>query len=299
MNVLLKMLRTVFVVVVVNLAVIFACAFVEMITDMEQYKRVYRTPLLVQATVSYYEEYDDGDDENACSYVTYTVNGMTYTDVLYEEKDTVAALTPIGRTVTVSISPEDPSRTMADLAESGELALVFGAILLLGAAGLWSRLLRSRRSKNVVGVPEPSALQRDVQLTVYGRFWLAFWLLFSGLCVTFLLRYPMLFGHGTRITLGIGVAFFLMCAYRAWRDLSCLTIEDYEVRRDVLERKEKDCDSDGTTYTLHYRSGDGLWTTTVSKRRFDDAHEGDLVLSVYLRGKRRPILHYDCRGVAR
>lgn len=265
------------------------------VADVEQYRRVYRTPLIAEATVTQHEEGEDYAD----SYIEYTLDGVTYTDILYESEDTVSELTPIGCEVLVKVSDEDPSRTFDDLEESGYMLLLFGTILLLCAAGVWSWLVHSRRSKGVVGMPEPDVLQRDVRLTIYGRYFLGFWALFTVACLVAKWRYPMVFGNELRLLVIAGAVLFFVCLLRAVYDIASLNEENFEVRRDVLEKKEFDRDPDGTTCILHYRSGERVWKAVASKKRFDATREGDTVLAVYLRNKRRPVMHYDQQGIAR
>ena len=282
--------------VVLAAVVLFVVALtLSCVSDIEQYRRVYRTPLLAEATVARHEV----DEDFAYSYIDYALNGVTYTDVLYESEDYSSDLTPIGREILVRVSPEDPSRTFEDLEESGYTLLLFGTILLLCVAGVWSWAVRARRSKDVVGMPDPSVLQRDVRLTICGRYFLAFWALLTAACLVMKWRYPMVFGNELLVFASAGAILFVICFLRAVYDTASLNEENFEVRRDVLERKELDRDPDGTTYFLHYRSGERLWKTLVSKKRFDAAREGDTVLAVYLRCKRRPVMHYDNQGIAR
>lgn len=270
--------------------------FVVQMGEMEHYRRVYRKPLYVEAMVTRYEEGDDSTD----AYVDYMANGLMYKDVFYESKWDVAELPPIGDTVRIPVSPIDPSKSLEDLEKSKYMSMFLMTFLLMCMAFAWLAVMQSRRSKGVVGMPEPEVLQRDLRLTIYGRFWLAFWVLFTIATVLMYLRYRMILGGVMLLSTIAGAVMSVVCASRVSRDLGYLKAGDYVVKRDVLVDKDvyrhRRC---GRTYRLWYSSGNTKWPSSVTPHYYHEARLGDTALAVYLPGKKQPVLHCDRQGDAR
>ncbi len=272
---------------------------VKSILDAEHYCRVYEHPMEVVATVTDYDSYDDDDDTDYRSYVTYTVDGKTYQNVKFEDKDEIGDLTPIGQEVTIEVSPEDPSRLLSSLKNNSHF-LIFSAFVLSAVlAGLHKTLVGKKRSDDLIGTPDQDIIIRDMKLTIKSRFSHGFFLLVLLIFIFFNIRYSAVFADVIRIIAVVSGVIWLLCLVKAWREIRLAEKGEFELHRDVLVRKEISNDPDDSyKYRLHYRSGEKQWHHDTNEAKFNLAKEGDTVLTVYLPGKKKPLLHYDTTGDA-
>ncbi|MBQ3202714.1 MAG: DUF3592 domain-containing protein [Clostridia bacterium] len=266
--------------------------------DLEHCRRIADNPVTVMAKVTKHSSYEDTEDGTRYqSFVTYVYDDVRYKDFLYEVKGQKEKLAPVGKTVSLQISPEDPRQQVDDLRRNSWLVCVSLPFLLAGLAVLCMLAQRTRRSKRDGIMPDRQTIEADIKVMVRSRMLRPF-LLFSWLCYGFLyLRYGTVFGW-------IPLAIAGLC-FVGWIWCMCTTIRDYrdtqkglfELREDVLVSKEDKSDSEGSHYILCYRSGDRTWKTSVNGKVFGRAREGDVVLAVYLSNKRKPILHYSETGM--
>ena len=265
-------------------------------TALEHYSRVYKNPLVVTATVTSYGTYDDEGDTDYRSYVSYEVDGKKYEKIRYEDKDYRSDLNPIGTQVELKVSPEDPSSTISSL-KSDTIMLVGFFFVLSIAAALWNIGISNMRSKKNSAIPDTEVLEKDLKLTVLGRFSLAIWILVSVLLFVLVWRYPVIMPRWISVAAVVCLILWLISVFKAARDIRLINNAEYEIRRDVLIDKNHDS-SDGDTYELTYKSQDKEWKTTVTKEVYHNTQKGDTVVAVHLPGKEKPLIHYDVSGDA-
>lgn len=265
---------------------------------IEHYRRVYQNPLTVTATVTRHASYDDDGDTDYRSYISYTANGVDYTNISFEDEDTKAELTAVGEQVIVEVSPEDPTALISELKSRGSMLIFTLPICLILLTLLWGAGIKSRRSKTLRGTPDRETIQKDALLTIYGRFSLPGWLLF---CVGYLFlywRYPTAVQTWVAFVAVASGVIWLWCVYAAIRDVKYVKNDAYKLHHDVLIRKEMKSGSDENIYKLYYKSAEKTWSRVTSEKYYYAAKEGAAVLAVYLPGKKEPILHYDTDGNA-
>ena len=270
------------------------------IIDLEHYTRVYQNPLRATATVIRHEVDENDDDTDYLSYISYTVNGVRYADIRYENKNKNAELTPIGQKVTVEVSPEDPSVLIADLLKT-RFSTEFSTIMVafVAAAG-WRGWTHRKRSKNLVGAPDQEQLERDLRLTVYGRMSLSSWLILAILTGALWWRYPLFIEGWVKYVAVGSIVIWLISLVVAIGCLRVIKNQEYRVTRDILVEKSTSYDSeDGFTYTLTYQTDCGTrWDKNTTERIYTILNEGSGVIAVYMPGKQKPVLHYDGWGNA-
>lgn len=271
---------------------------VEPITQMEHYNRVYKNPVTVQATVIKHDDYDDDGDTDYRSYIFYRVGDTMYANIRYEDKDKQSDLTPIGQTVEVQVSPEDPTKLISSLVSDGQLLVVTIPLFSIMMSLVLHILIIRKRSNKLPGTPDRETIVQDILMTIRGRMFRFFWILVSVGYLLLCWRYPSQFQHKTMIAASLCGAAWLWCVCRDMRDSRIAKRQEFDIRRDTLVQKEYIPDSEGDTYKLHFRSGDKYWDTNVSKRYFDSMSEGSTVLAVYMPGKKKPMLHYNVFGDA-
>jgi len=269
------------------------------IRDMEHYRQVWQNPITVTAVVTDHKSYDDDDDTDYKSFVTYIYDNVCYKDAPYEDRDIQDALTPIGTTVTIQISPRDPSRQIAQLKGNGRMVPLFFTFLFFGLATLCKLAQRCSLTRQSVGILDTETIQSDIKAKIRGRVLRPF-LLFCWISYGFLYwQYSVLFGQYLLIAAVVCGAGWLCCMYTTVRDYRCVENGDFEVRRDTLVEKKEQSDSDGTSYILVYENDERKWNSVVSKANYIRGEVGSTTQAAYLPGKKKPIVHYDPLGNAR
>lgn len=285
--------------IIAGFVVILCILLIGSISSLEHFNRVHENPLVVTATVVTHESYDNDGDTDYCSYVRYKVQDVLYENRPYEDVDTITELTPLGQTVQLEVSPEDPAEQISELKREGQLLFVFLPIFLALVSLGWKSVLRKQRSKENFSTPEPETIRKDALLTITSRFSLPFFLLMAlgyGLCVW---RYPAAAYDAMEYFAAGCAAIWLFCLFVAVRDCNIIRRDEYKLRRDILLRKDSRADDETASYYLIYRSEAQTWKTRVTKEEFDQAREGSSILSVYLPGKQKPVVHYTPLGNAK
>ena len=288
------------IVAILGTVAIVGSMFFKGIVDLEHYSRVYQNPLRTTATVTRHAVHEDEDDTDYLSYITYTVNGVQYADIRYEDENRKGELTPVGQRVIVEVSPEDPAVLVKDLL-STRFSTEFSTIMIaFAAAAGWQSWTRRKRSKNLAGAPDQEQMERDLRLTVYGRISLSSWLILAILMGALWWRYPLFIEDWIKYVAVGSLVIWLISLVFALRCLRSIQNQEYRVTRDVLEEKSSSYDSeDGYTYTLTYRSESGTyWSKNTTERIYTIINEGSGVIAVYMPGKKKPLLHYDLWGNA-
>lgn len=259
-------------------------------SDMEHYRQVWQDPISVTATVTDHRSYNDDGDTDYTSYITYSYDGTRYTDYEYENRDNKEDLTPIGTTVTVQISPKDPSRQISQLKSSSNIVPFVLFLLFLGLSSVYSLVQRQALSYAVL--PDTQTICRDIKIKVRSRMARPFFLL----CILgygFLyLRYSVLFGIIPLMISLAAAAGWLFCMFTTIRDYRRADRGDYELRRDVLVDKKDFSDAESSSYILCYKSGERTWKSSTDFGTYNRAKIGDVTVAVYLPGKKKPIVHY-------
>ena len=281
------------------LAVILMGAVVRDFLTAEHYRRVYRDPITVTATVTKHDMESDSEDTSYYSYISYTVDGNTYHNVQYERVNNQDARTPLGQEVTVQVSPEAPGTLLQSLKQPFSLYAEFFFLSLMASWAITS--FRKRRlSTGVYSMPGSDTVTSDLMVTVRARTCRVLWLLMLVVTGVLYWRYPMMYKGGYLVAGAVYGLFWLLCMFSAIQDAKRVQNGDYTVQRDILVRKEKYEDDDcNTHYRLHYAAGGRTWSRDVTWQEYQRASEGSSVRSVYLAGGRRPVLHYTPDGSAR
>lgn len=274
----------------------FAATCVE---NLEHYNRVYQNPMTVTATVIRHDKYEDEDGTDYRSYIFYTANGTSYSNIRFENKNHASDLTPIGTQLPVQVSPENPACLISELKSEGNMLIFWVPFLTFLCACLPGFLINRMRSRGVRGTPEMETLMHDLYLTIWGRisgfFWILLCVIFFGMCW----RYPAVYQNKT---LGVGTVcgvIWLLCMLRNIRDTVRVRNQHFQLCWDQLVKKEYIPDSDGDVYRLYYQSGEKTWDQNVSKKHYESVCEGSRIPAVYFIGKKKPVLHYDYEGNAR
>ena len=271
---------------------------VKPVMNTEHYLQVWQNPVTVTATVTKHDSYEDEDDTDYESFITYVYDGVKYENMEYEDRDMADDLTPIGTELTIQISPKDPTKQIEDLRRSRLLLPLSVALLALLLTAVYSLLQRRKLTKDCRGTPDTDTVQRDLKIKIRSRFLRPFMLLCAlgnGLVYW---RYAVL---QVNFALTIGAVCGLLWLWNMLttiRDYRCAENEDFEVRRDVLVDKQESSDSDTNYYHLIYQSGDRTWKANTSEKNYQKAKIGDVVVAVYLPGKKKPTVHYNHNGDA-
>ena len=267
----------------------------------EHYRRVYQKPLEVEAVVAYHEvESDSEGSDDYLSYLSYTVNGVKYTGVLYENKGSKSSLTPVGTQVTIQVSPENPGKTLSSIRKKAANTIYFTfAILFVSISLLLKRLITRGQTKGMRHKPDSETVERDARLQIWGDFrWKLYLLVCVGLGVM-CLYYPMIFKEdAAQPIMGISAVLLVIRSVKLCRMLGCLKRQEYRLMRNELINKSVHEDSDsGTTYTLQFGNEQGSWSKNVSLEVFNRVEVGQAVYALYFSEQdKKPFLHYDENG---
>ena len=246
----------------------------------EEYRRVYDNVLSLTAIVTKHDSYWESGDEHQSgetryrSYVSYVANGVRYTEE-YENESKEKYLTPVGEQVTIQVSPENPQRRVSEL---WGFSIAMPLILIPMSAFIapvWRYMLRRRR--NSCGTPDQETVERDLRLTVWGRYSLCFWLLLAAGWGIIYWRYQAVLGIWVLILAVIASAMWIWCLARVIRDLHNVTNQAYTQKRktkQVTEQSAKDSNA----------------ATTLQKTQS--------TLEIYLPKRESPVLCYDINGKA-
>jgi len=277
-------------------AVVGAVIYVIVLTpfsDMEHYIRVRENPVTVTATVTQHKIHTDDDDTEYRSYITYTYDGVRYSNMSYENKSKKANLTPVGTKLSIQVSPEDPSQQIAKLKKGSmgvNISVVMAALILAVGYTLAQKIGLTKKGSDA---PDQETIRNDLKIKVRSRLMRPF-LMLCGVGFGLLdWRYSAVLGQ---LPLGLAAACaagWLYCLYTTTRDYRRVENDEFELRQDVLTNKWESSDSDGTTYTLVYKSNEQTWQTTVNAKIYCRAAIGDMILAAYFPGKKRPVIYYN------
>lgn len=273
--------------------------FIGSLKDCGRYARLYNDPIYVDAVVTDHDEYEDSDgDTTYRSYITYRLDGKKYTNVRYESTSSRSKLTDLGEEVTITINPEDHGELMKDVANPATTVML-GVFTSLGMAAAIQELLRLKLSRYQLGAIDREVARKDALIMVQSRVFRILWTLLAVLLVCLPSFYPMLFGSGYYAAAIVMCIFWAICIVRIIRDTRLIQNGNFEIRRDVLIRKEQSTDSDGDpVYTLYYKGVKGQWSKSVSYKKYLIAEEGCAIYAVYLGSSNNPLFHYDEDGCA-
>lgn len=292
--------------VVVCLCIVLGLALVlrllgllaEVVVDLEHYRRVYQNPLTVTATVTWHDEYEDSEGgTDYKSYITYTVDDVEYSNIHYETTGSEEKLTPLGTTIEVQVSPEDPADLLSELRDGAGLFLCLPIAGII--AGCWRMLAIRKRSKTGGSTPDRETIRQDALLTVRGRTAPVFFLLLCVIYSVLYLRYSMALGILALFAALVCAVCWLVYFILAIRDANNLKKDNFRLHRDVLINKWVSTNADNDDiYSLTYQSQGRTWKETVPRSSYEKAQIGDTVLAVYLPGKKKPIVYYNSHGEA-
>lgn len=282
------------------IAVLFcACIFAFPLADCLEYQRVCDSAIVVEAVVSKHAVKDEfGLEQSYDSRITYTVNGTTYKNILYERNvSRRSKLTPMDSRVTVAVNPENPGELLEHIIYPSE-AFTLSLPLMAALAWLLQNLRRLRLSKNVDGKPDGDTVTRDLKIVLASRFLRVFFLLdvLSALLLYFL--FPAVFSWGILIVAGLFLVPWLIFLGFTLRDAARIGKGDFLIRRELLVRKEKVKSGNGFKCFLYYSGPEKEWRAPVLPAVYRRAVENSPVHAVYLEGFGRPLLYYDCDGNA-
>ncbi len=269
-------------------------AAVTLLLSAEHYVRVYEDPMTVTATVTHYSSYDDDGTTRYRSYISYTADKTIYKNIKYENESSTDRLTPVGKQIQVEISPEDPSTLVADLKNSIYTLLFMMPAASLFVAVLWKLILTCKKKIRVSTVPEPEIIKRDAKMTLIGGRTVSALLLISLSFVFIGLRYSMVISPLLCIIAALIFAvLFLFFLNKTVRNVKYINYDEYEVRHDVLVDKEISYTDESCSFLLHYQTNGGdKWSTTVTQSFYYSSNPGDVVISVFLPNKKKPLIHY-------
>lgn len=267
------------------------------IRRLEHYNRVCENPLTVQATVTKHDENDD----TYYSYVSYTVNGVTYKNVKFESGGK-KQLTPLGTTLSLEVSPEDPSQLLTRLVKDSYIVWFSAALVALFLSFLWHCLFTFKDADNPHLAPNPDEVSKNAKLRIYCDASLAFFLLLPILYMTIYWRYPILAYPWVLFVCGGSMALWIWRVIVSILALRNVRKNNLVVVKDVLTRKYTNKDEDDNThYYLEYTSSISgkTWSTATDMRTHEVLALGTSVTAVYLSGKKTPLYHYDSEGKVR
>ncbi len=295
----MKVKQTIDILVITFILVVIVLSVVFPIMSLEHYNRVKDNPLVVTATVTSHSEYDDDGDTKYRSHVSYTVNGVRYTDKEYQDENERHLLTPRGTQVTIYVSPEKPDVQLQELEQNGRVMYFSPLAVAYFVAYVWKTIFKYKRSNNVFHVPETETIKKDAKLTIIGNFHLAFWLMLSATYAFCVFRYPTVLKNNIMLcVIAITAIIWIWRVICALHNFSLINKDEFEIRHDVLIKKEIYSGDDSDTYELTYRSGDKTWKTKTNYRNYNKSKEGDRVISLFLPNRKKPLMHYDSSGDA-
>jgi len=244
--------------------------FIACIYMSEEYRQVYKNPLLITATVVDHDMEvstvgaDETEHTTYVSYITYTVDGKAYKEV-FERENTQKDLTPIGQQVTVAVHPDHPGQQLSTL-RGFNLAMPWVLIpVAIIIAVSWDMILQPKST--VSSTPGPEKLVRDLRRYIYGRFGPCFWFLLAAGWGLMYWRYPAVLGLWLLImAIGSG-CLWIWRLVRAIQALRVINDNGYIQR----------------------------WAVTSSNRASDATSEQSAkpsILEIYLPGNQVPVLRY-------
>ena len=247
----------------------------------------------VQAVVT--EIREDWDSETGTEYelyVSYTYRGTQYTDHYDTLRSRKKAEAMLGKEVTVTINPEDPTEQLKDIKSNCDMYLLFGGLLLM--CGIFCAGLHSHKW----GVEVSGWYQEVIYQDLRGKalrgsaFWLGLFCV-AAVWLAMYLLWPEVYHVLFAVLGGIAVVTGTVLLAFWVRRLRLIDNRQYIVGRDELVNKTVHKDSDGTTYYLHYTDGQKEWKRSVTKKKYNAAQVGTVIETVRLKKGRRPYLSFS------
>ena len=194
------------------------------LNDLEHYRRVYDHPAYVTAIVSDHDFYTRSNGSSSStkryrSYISYTVDDVTYSDIQYEDKNSKEKLTPLGTAVRLPVSPEDPSKLISVLKSSGMDILYVIPLLLFSVFFLIYYLLNSKRLVLSEVPSEPDVIRADIISSVKHRSWRPGFFFGCLAYIAVYLRYPMIIKSWVLWIAAASAVCWLWCLKNAIRDV--------------------------------------------------------------------------------
>ena len=295
-----RILRSISVLILIGIVVASFIVTFRLGETLERYRVAAEDPLMVDAVITHYREYDDEGDLDYYSYVAYTVDGVEYTGIRYQHAETKDDLLPIGMVVTFAVSSEEPVQTLSSLKTTGALFYCMLATCCVFLSFGWQLLWRWGRSRGNDDSTVRKNVHRDLRMTILGREGLPFFALAGLAELVAALRFDQCTGSWIWVVTGFFLSMALWMGIVMLRDLGRLWREEYCLETGVLFQKETKKNMDNKSYYyLNFRSDSRQWHTPVKKKYYEWAQEGNRVWVVYMDGHTKPILHYDMLGNAR
>ena len=286
------------VVIVLFLLMVLAVPVVMLVVGLrsaEEYRRVADRLVTVDAVITSHSVSEDSDgDETYHSHATYTVGGVTYRGVQVQSTSSESELHPVGKALKLRVNPDDPETTEGDMRFKTFLALLPLSLVVI-CVSFWIRHILERGvSKECRAPSEQMLLQRDLTLKVAAAVGRKIFLLGALMLFAWAYRYPML-GGDVMLLLGCTLAFFwFVGACKALRSVRQIRNGDYEIQWETLEDKKfVDGGEDADKYYLYFRNQTGLRKKSVSSATYQRAQIGAKLQTVYLSGRKTPIMEYD------
>lgn len=225
-------------------------------------------------------------------YVSYTYRGTRYTDHYDTLSSKKKAEAMLGKEVTVTINPEDPTEQLKDIRSNCDMYLLFGGLLLM--CGVFCAALHCHKW----GVEVNGWYQEVIYQDLRGKalrgsaFWIGLFCIAAPWLLMYLLWpevYHFLFAVLGGIALVTGLVLLALWIGR----LRLIENRQYIVGKDELVNKTVHKDSDGTTYYLHYTDGQKEWKRSVMKKKYNAAQVGTVIETVRLKKGRQPYLSFS------
>ncbi len=268
-------------------------------SDAEQYLRVYQNPLVVTATVTEYEDYDDDGDTDYRSYVTYYVDGIRYSRIKYESADRKEQLTPIGDQVVIEVNPEAPFETLDEMKISSfGSAIVMFIFVVPFFAYMCSVFIAERRSKDFSYIDEKEKIQKDALLTVWGRLRVILFLFLIIYSALLYFRYKVIYGNISLFILRTVVCVEIYCIIIAILQTIKIKRNEIAVRRAILVDKEISEGDESTSYFLYYECDGKIKKESTSCKLYNSSQMNETVYYIFINGKKKPLLYYNASGKA-
>ena len=225
-------------------------------------------------------------------YVSYTYRGTRYTDHYDTLSSKKKAEAMLGKEVTVTINPEDPTEQLKDIRSNCDMFLLFGGILLM--CGIFCAGLHCHKWGAEVSGWYQEVIYQDIRSKVLrgSAFWIGLFCIAAIWLAMYLLWpevYHFLFAALGGIALVTGTVLLALWIGR----LRLIDNRQYIVGRDELVNKTVHKDSDGTTYYLHYTNGQKEWKRSVTPKKYAASQVGTVIETVRLKEKGRPYLCFS------
>lgn len=262
-------------------------------TEIQRYLSVQSKAVTLQAVVT--EVRENWDSETGYDYdlyVSYAYNGKQYSDHYDTLNSKKKAEAMLGKEVTVTINPEDPTEQLKDIRSGCDMYLLFGGLLLM--CGVFCVALHCRKWGVEVNGWYQEVIYQDLRSKVSrgSAFWIGLFCVAVAWLVMYLLRpevYHFLFAVLGGIALLTGAVLLVCWVSR----LRLIENRQYIVGRDELVNKTVHKDSDGTTYYLHYTDGQKEWKRSVMPKKYAAAQVGTIIETVRLKEKSKPYLCFS------